>query len=224
MSPSPYPKSPSRDSGRIADRRSRACRVYFNAPSTAPVAPQLTRINKLRKVLHELNIDFLPDSTPHKSPLISRECKYIDVFAENDADVTTSQTVHEIDTADTRSLRQNVRCLPYGELREAVANEIEKLTNAGIARPSTLPWALPVVMVRNKDNSWRMCVDYRRLSSITKFDCFPLPRLDEALDAFAGFTVFSFLELAMAYHQVPVTPTDIKKHGFHHEYRPFRNG
>ena len=55
-----------------------------------------------------------------------------------------------------------------------------------------------------------MCVDYRRLNSITKFDCFLLPRLDEALDAFSGSTVFSLLDLAMAYHQVPVKPADVE--------------
>ena len=186
-----------------------------NAPSTAAVAPQLTRNEKLRKVFHELHIDSLPDSTPHKHPLISLVCKYIDVFAENDADVgTTSLTFHEIDTTDTRPLRQPVRRLPYGEVREAVVDEIEKLTNAGIARPSTSPWASPVVMVSTKDNSWRMCVDYRRLNSLTKFDCFPLQRLDEALDAFAGSTVFSSCDLAMAYHQVPVKQADIEKTAF----------
>ena len=99
-------------------------------------------------------------------------------------------------------------------MREAVVNEIEKLTKAGIARLSTSPWASPVVMVRKKDGGWRMCVYYRRLNSITKFDCFPLPRLDEALDAFAGATGFSLLDLAMAHHQVPVKPADVEKTAF----------
>ena len=114
------------------------------------------------------------------------------MFAESDSDVgTTSLAFHEIDTADTRSLRQPARRLPYGEVRKAVVNEIEKLTNAGIAHPSTSPWASPVVMVRKKDNSCRMCIHFRRPNSVTKSDCFQLPRLDEALYAFGGATVFS---------------------------------
>ena len=69
-------------------------------------------------------------------------------------------------------------------------------------------------MVRNKDGSLRMCVDYRSLNAATKFDCFLLPRLDEALDAFAGSTMFSSLDLAMAYNQVPVKPLDVEKIAF----------
>ena len=69
-------------------------------------------------------------------------------------------------------------------------------------------------MVCKKDGGWRMCVDYCRLNSVTKFDCFPLPRLDEALDAFAGANVFSSLDFAMAYHQVPVKPANVEKTAF----------
>ena len=69
-------------------------------------------------------------------------------------------------------------------------------------------------MVKKKDGTWRMCVDYRRINKATKFDCIPLPRLDEALDAFACSTVFSSLDLAMAYHQVPVALSDVEKTAF----------
>ena len=56
-----------------------------------------------------------------------------------------------------------------------------------------------------------MCVDFRRLSSVTKFDCFTLSRLVEALDAFSGAIVCSSLDLAMAYHQFPVKPSHVEK-------------
>jgi hypothetical protein len=55
-----------------------------------------------------------------------------------------------------------------------------------------------------------MCVDYRRNNANTKFDCFPLPRLDEAIDALADNVVFSSLDLAMAYTQVYFAPTDVE--------------
>ena len=59
-----------------------------------------------------------------------------------------------------------------------------------------------------------MCVNYRSLNSVTKFDCFLPPRLDEALDAFAGATALSSLYLAMAYHQVLVKRSNIEKTAF----------
>ena len=59
-----------------------------------------------------------------------------------------------------------------------------------------------------------MCVDYRRMNSVTKFDCFPLPRLDKVLDAFVSATVFSSFDFAMAYHHVPLKTSDIEKNVF----------
>ena len=186
-----------------------------NDSRIAALAPRLPRDAKLRKIIGELKIDSLPDSAAHKSQLLALASKYLDIFAESDSDVgITDLAFHEIDTGDVRPLRQPVRRIPYGEMRAAVEHEVDKLVNADIARVSTSPWASPVVMVRKKDGGWRMCVDYRRLNSVTKFDSFPLPRLDEALDAFAGATVFSSLDLAMAYHQVPVKPSDVEKTAF----------
>ena len=69
-------------------------------------------------------------------------------------------------------------------------------------------------MVRKKYGGVRMCVDLCRLNLVTKFDCFSLSRLDEALNAFAGAIVFCSLDLAMAYHQVLVTPVNVKKTAF----------
>ena len=113
--------------------------------------------------------------------------KYFDIFAECDSNVgTTNLTFHEIDTGDVRPLRQSARHLPYGKNRAIVESEINKLVSADIARASISLWASPVVIVPKKDGGWRLCVDYRSLNSVTKLDCFPLQRLDKALDAFAG--------------------------------------
>ena len=193
----------------------KAVEYCANESKVAATAPRLSREEKFRKVVKELRIESLPESAPHKKQLLEMIDKFLDAFAESDADVgTTELAFHEIDTGDVRPLRQPVRRIPYGEMRKAVESEIEKLVSAKIARPSTSPWASPVVIFRKKDGGWRMCVDYRRLNSVTKFDCFPLPRLDEALDAFAGAAVFSSLDLAMAYHQVPVKPADVEKTAF----------
>ena len=79
-------------------------------------------------MLRQLHVHTLSDSTPDKRPLVSFVCIYIDIFAERDADVgTASLAFQEIERANTRPLRQPIVCLTYGEVLEAVVNEIEKL-------------------------------------------------------------------------------------------------
>ncbi len=126
----------------------------------------------------------------------------------------TAVLFHEIDTGDSQPIHQPARRLPYGFQRDSVDTQVADLLEAGVIRPSKSPWASPLVMVKKKDGSIRMCVDYRRLNSVTKGDRFPLPRLDEALDVFSGSVIFSSLALAMAYHQVPVSESDVEKTAF----------
>ena len=97
---------------------------------------------------------------------------------------------HEIETGDSRPFRQPARRVTYGEQRAAIETKIQKLVDAHIARRSTSLWASLVVMVTKTDGSWRMCVKYRRVNKESRFDCFSLPRLDEAIVAFAGTAVF----------------------------------
>lgn len=70
------------------------------------------------------------------------------------------------------------------------------------------PYASPIVLVRKKDGSLRMCVDYRQLNSKTRKDAFPLPHIEESLDALTGACWFSTLDLASGYNQVPVAESD----------------
>ena len=142
----------------------------------------LPRDQKLKKVLSDLKFDAIKLDAPLKSKLRAFIENQLDVFAKCDSDVGTTDIVfHEIDTVDSRPLRQPARRVHYGDKRVAIESEIKKLVNSDIARPSTSPLASPIVMVKKKDGTWHMCVDYRRINKATKFDCFPLPRLDEAL-------------------------------------------
>ena len=81
-----------------------------------------------------MKIDTLSDIAPHKQQLLSLVARYLDIFAECDADVgTTNLTFYEINTGDVRPLRQPIRRLPHGEIRAAVESEIDKLVSADIA-------------------------------------------------------------------------------------------
>ena len=114
---------------------------------------------------------------------------------------------------DEIPVRQRYRRIPPSEYEEVKAH-IDQLLEAKVIRESNSPFASPIVLVRKKDGSLRMCVDYRLLNRKTRKDAFPLPRIEESLDSLAGARWFTTLDLASGYNQVPVTEQDKSKKAF----------
>ena len=147
--------------------------------------------------------------------------EFQDVFSTSNTDLgLTHLGEHAIDTGDANPLKQPPRRTPIAFEGEDKA-ALNKLQQQGSIRPSSSPWASPIVLVRKKDGSVRPCVDYRRLNSVTKPDAFPLPRTEDCLDAMAGSVLFSTLDITSAYNQVPVKAEDIPKTAFVTKYGLF---
>ncbi len=114
---------------------------------------------------------------------------------------------------DHTPVRQPYRRLPLS-LYETVKAHIKQLLDSKIIRESSSPYSSPIVVVMKKDGTLRLCVDYRRLNAKMRRDAYPLPRIEESLDALRGAKYFSTLDLASGYNQVAVAEKDRAKTAF----------
>lgn len=140
--------------------------------------------------------------------------EYHSVFALEEGERGQTDLVEvEIDTGDAQPLKQPPRRMPFA-VRKEIAKQVKNMQETGVAVPSNSPWASPVVMVRKKDGTHRLCVDYRCLNATTKADQFPIPRIDDLLDQLGKSKYFSTLDLAAGYWQIPLHPDSQAKTAF----------
>ena len=114
---------------------------------------------------------------------------------------------HKIKLLNDKPVREPPRRIPMYK-RQALEDEVKNLQDRGLIERSSIPWSSQVVMVQKKDDSWRMCVDYRKLNEKTVKEAYPLTRIDENLDTLEGAEWYTSLDLDMAYHQVPMMDED----------------
>ncbi|GJR15742.1 putative reverse transcriptase domain-containing protein [Tanacetum coccineum] len=107
--------------------------------------------------------------------------------------------------------------LTPSEMKE-LSEQLKELSDKGFIRPSSSPWGAPVLFVKKKDRSFRMCIDYRELNKLTVKNRYPLPRIDDLFDQLQGSSVYSKIDLRSGYHQLRVREEDIPKTAFRTRY------
>ena len=103
------------------------------------------------------------------------------------------------------------------ELKE-LKEQLQDLLDKGFVRPSTSPWGAPVLFVKKKDGSLRLCIDYRQLNKVTVRNKYPLPRIDDLFDQLQGASCFSKIDLRLGYHQLRIRHEDVPKTAFRTRY------
>ena len=103
------------------------------------------------------------------------------------------------------------------EMQE-LSTQLQELLDKGFIRPSSSPWGAPILFVRKKDGSHRMCIDYRELNKVTVKNRYPLPRIDDLFDQLQGASWFSKIDLRSGYHQMRVRDEDVQKTAFRTRY------
>ena len=103
------------------------------------------------------------------------------------------------------------------EMQELM-KQLQELLDKGFIQPSTSPWGAPILFVKKKDGTMRMCIDYRELNKVTIKNRYPLPRIDDLFDQLQGASYFSKIDLRSGYHQLRVRGEDVPKTAFRTRY------
>ncbi|CAA0827097.1 Uncharacterized mitochondrial protein AtMg00860, partial [Striga hermonthica] len=165
-------------------------------------------------------VSMVSDDVDERVPeRVSIVCEYLDVFPDDlpggPPDRQVEFTIDLIPGADPVS-KAPYRMAPK-ELQELKA-QIQELLKLGFIRPSVSPWGAPVLFVKKKDGSMRMCIDYQELNALTVKNRYPLPRIEDLFDQLRGASVFSKIDLRSGYHQLKIRESDISKTAFRTRY------
>ena len=141
--------------------------------------------------------------------------EYSDIFAQHSADFgKTTILKHNIETGDEQPVKQRPRRFPRCSADE-LRKQVSEMAENSIIRPSASSWASNALLVRKKDGSYRMCIDYRELNAKTKnLDEYMLPRIDDTIDALSRAKFFCTLDLIQGYHQVELEESAKPKTAF----------
>ncbi|KAA0048696.1 reverse transcriptase [Cucumis melo var. makuwa] len=144
---------------------------------------------------------------------------YPDVFPEELPRLPPHREIEfaiELEPGTVPISRTPYRMAPV-ELKELKV-QLQELLDKGFIQPSVSPWGAPVLFVKKKDGSMRLCIDYKELNKVTVKNKYPLPRIDDLFDQLQGATVFSKIDLRSGYYQLRIKDSDVPKTAFRSRY------
>jgi hypothetical protein len=149
-------------------------------------------------------------------------CELLDVFPEDLPGLPPERDMEFVIELKpgTAPISRRSYCMPPNELAE-LKTQLQDLLEKGFIRPSSSPWGCPAIFVKKKDQTLRMCVDYRPLNEVTIKNKYPLPRINILFDQLTGARVFSKIDLRSGYHHIRIRPEDISKTAFTTQYGLF---
>jgi transposase InsO family protein len=166
----------------------------------------ITKESLLNKLSH-----LKPDYVTKFSALLQTN---INLFSKSETDVgKTSLVKMTINTGESHPIKQKPYKTPFS-LRPEVDRHIKELLKAKIIRPSTSPWASPIIIVPKKDGGSRMCIDFRKLNCVTTNNSYPLPSISDILASLKNARYFSCLDLKSGYYQIEMSEADKEKTAF----------
>ncbi|KAL0541199.1 hypothetical protein IC582_021238 [Cucumis melo] len=207
--------------------------VTFNPPSVASFKfkgggskslPQVISAIRASKLLSQGTWGILASVVDTREADVSLSSEpvvrdYPDVFPEELPGLPPHREVEfaiELEPGTVPISRAPYRMAP-AELKELKV-QLQELLDKGFIRPSVSPWGAPVLFVKKKDGSMRLCIDYRELNKVTVKNRYPLPRIDDLFDQLQGATVFSKIDLRSGYHQLRIKDEDVPKTAFRSRY------
>ena len=142
-------------------------------------------------------------------------CEFPDVFPEELSGMPPDRDIEfVIDLIPgTAPISKRPYRMPVNELVE-LKKQLHEMLEKGFIRPSSSPWGAPVLFVKKKEKTQRMCMDYHSLNDVTIKNKYPLPRIEDLFDQMKGACVFSKIDLRSGYHQLKIRPSDIPKTAF----------
>ena len=140
--------------------------------------------------------------------------KYSGIFIESDKQLTESNIYQaHIDTGDALPVKGHYYRTPM-KLKGEVSKQIDDMLSAGIISPSNSQWIAPIVLVKKKNGSYRMAIDYRRLNAVTKAFNFAMPQIHDIFAKLGGKKIFSVLDLKSGFYQISLSQDSRPKTGF----------